>query len=197
MVMVMTAVSIVISVIVLDLHHHEPTHPVPRWLRYFVFGTMARIMCMYTPYSSEIRVPASMQPRFHSSRRRSSSHYSNSRQQSQRKPRCDEEDCLNVEQNGVEGINVQVRYMYDELDSIVTSQNKKRPVLEEILQHLRDITSKMKKNTRRDQIKEEWKMLAKVIDRFLLVIFLLAITTLSLSILYIYPRLHTPEVIVE
>ena len=40
MVMVMTVISILISVIVLDLHWHEPTSPVPRWLRRLAFGFM-------------------------------------------------------------------------------------------------------------------------------------------------------------
>ena len=191
MVMVMTAVSIVISVIVLDLHHHEPTHHVPDWLRALVFGFMARLLCIYTPYSTERTKTAAhgssrMQGRHrHSSRSsRSCTHAHNWA--------CDDEQpvltSVTSEHNGVEaGVTMNVKYLYDELDALTTGRQK-TPLLEEILQHLRGITAKIKTNIRRDAIKEEWQMLAKIIDRFLLVIFLLAITTLTLVILYIYPQ---------
>ncbi len=55
----------------------------------------------------------------------------------------------------------------------------------------------MKRNIRREEIKEEWKAVAKIVDRFLLIIFVIAIITLTLTILYIYPTLaneaHMPK----
>jgi nicotinic acetylcholine receptor len=108
----------------------------------------------------------------------------------------DEEEQCHLEENNIDGMHdgmhSLVRGLYDELECIMAPR-KRRPLLDEILQHLRDITSKMKRNIRREQIKEEWKMLAKIIDRFLLVMFLIAITGLTVSILYIYPRLATSD----
>ena len=200
MVMVMTAVSIVISVIVLDLHHHEPTHHVPNWLRRLVFGFFARMLCIYTPYTQQLLAESKQVNRNASSRyngnsaarRRNSSRDKCSRNPSScsRQQRfCEEEEGMikaTPEQNGVDGVNLAVRYLYDDLE---TATRAKAPALEEILQHLRGFSAKMKNNIKRDSIKEEWQMLAKVIDRFLLVIFLLAISSLTLIILYIYPQI--------
>ena len=92
-----------------------------------------------------------------------------------------------MEANNIAGITAVMHGLYDDLESVMAPK-KKKPLFEEILQHLRDITTKMKRNIRREQIKEEWKMVAKVIDRFLLIIFLLAIIILTSTILYIYPH---------
>ena len=173
--MVMTAFSIVISVIVLDLHHHEPSSPVPRWLRRLVFGFMARLLCMKTPYGTE---SSSLFQIAHGRLRQS--HVATHQDE------CLEDEVL--EANNIAGITAVMRGLYDDLESVMAPK-KKKPLFEEILQHLRDITTKMKRNIRREQIKEEWKMVAKVIDRFLLIIFLIAIITLTATILYIYPNL--------
>ena len=225
MVMVMTAVSIVISVIVLDLHHHEPTHAVPRWLRSLVFGFMARALFMRSVPSRE-RHSRSNVRRYHpptgtvynpraynandmraSVKRHSREYgYRHVRSPTSLSPpaykyvtRTDDSAGAHVppiaEMNGIDAgvavANTSSRQLIDDLESGTTQNGTSAaaPALEEILTHLRGITVKMKLTVRRDAIKEEWQMLAKVIDRFLLVIFLLAITTLTLAILYIYPQI--------
>ncbi|KAK2140692.1 hypothetical protein LSH36_1277g00009 [Paralvinella palmiformis] len=192
MVMVMTGFSIVISVIVLDLHHHEPNAPVPRWLRKLVFGCMARLLCIFTPYQHE---HSSVFQIAHGRATKGKPHPSSCNANPQEQV-VDEEEACHLEENNIDGLNdgmhPLVRGLYDELEAIMAPR-KSRPVLDEILQHLMDITSKMKRNIKRDQIKEEWKMLAKIIDRFLLVMFLIAITGLTVSILYIYPSLAVSE----
>ena len=197
--MVMTGFSIVISVIVLDLHHHEPTAPVPRWLRKLVFGCMARVLCIYTPYQHE---HSSLFQIAHGrvSRKEKCSSRTNGQTPEPVPVIGDDEEQCHMEENNIDGMHEGmhdgmhslVRGLYDELEAIMAPR-KRRPLLDEILQHLRDITSKMKRNIRREQIKEEWKMLAKIIDRFLLVMFLIAITGLTVSILYIYPTLATSD----
>ena len=177
MVMVMTAFSIVISVIVLDLHHHEPSSPVPRWTRKLVFGVMAKILCMKTPYQNET---SSL---FQIAHGRLYGPPGTSKF-AQNVDDCDEEDVLN--ENNIMGIHTLMRGLYDDLEAVMAPR-KKRPLFDEILQHLRDITTKMKRNIKRDQVKEEWKMVAKIVDRFLLIIFMFAIITLTVTILYIYP----------
>ena len=176
MVMVMTGISIVISVIVLDLHHHEATTPVPKWLRRLVFGCMGRLMCVYASVQHE---NSSVFQIAHGKLRKTCEGSG------------EEEERL---AEHMDGYNSVVKGLfYDDLEAIMAPRRRK-PMLEEILQHLRDITTKMKRNIKRDQVKEEWKLLAKIIDRFLLVIFLLAITTLTVSILYFYPELASERV---
>ncbi len=180
MVMVMTAFSIVISVIVLDLHHHEPSSPVPRWMRRLVFGFMAKLLCMKTPYQNEssslfqiahgrLRLPGAPPPKLV---------HQNAADD------CDDDDLLN--ENNIVGLHSLMRGLYDDLEAVMAPK-KKKPLFDEILQHLRDITTKMKRNIKREQVQEEWKMVAKIVDRFLLIIFMIAIITLTVTILYIYP----------
>lgn len=171
MVMVMTALSIVISVVILELHHHEPNRPVPNWLRRIVFGVLSKLMFIETPYKNE-----------------STSIFFPKR-------------VKNVARKGLK-IDIEEIRMFedvkrqqncsfiDESLEIAKQLRGKQHVFEEILQHLKEITTKMKKNIKREKLNEEWKMLAKIIDRFLLLIFLLAIIGLTLSILYIYPKLN-------
>lgn len=188
MVMVMTAISIVICVIVLDLHHHEPTHPVPNWLRRIVFRWMARVLCMRIPFDPQLSQDLDQAARrlFSRSVRRHSS--------SRAYPGSAEDGGL-TDNGGIheQEMDVAVQYLHEELESLVEPRSRQKPVLEEILDHLREITDKMKRNILREQIKEEWRLVAKVIDRFLLIIFLLAITSLSLGILYIYPQIKMPD----
>ena len=99
----------------------------------------------------------------------------------------DDDDDIIIEDHHITGLNSIMKGLYDDLDSVLVPSKKKKPLFDEILQHLRDITAKMKRNIKREAIQEEWKMVAKVIDRCLLIIFLIAIITLTLSILYIYP----------
>ena len=188
MVMVMTGCSIVISVIVLDLHHHEPYTPVPNWLRRLVFNCMARCLCLKGPYreaAAHIHVSHS---RFN---RNSTRSYGN---HSMTMP--DEDESMHLQQPSgvdpaIDGMNNVVKGFYDELEALMAPR-KKRPILEEMLQHLREITTKMRKNIKKDNIKSEWKMVAKVLDRFLLVCFLLIISAFTVSILYIYPHTMMP-----
>ena len=51
----------------------------------------------------------------------------------------------------------------------------------------------MKRNIKREEIKEEWKAVAKVVDRFLLIIFIITIVTLTVVILYVYPEVASED----
>ena len=51
----------------------------------------------------------------------------------------------------------------------------------------------MKRNIKREEVKEEWKAVAKIVDRFLLIIFIIAIVTLTVVILYIYPEVASED----
>ena len=44
MVMAMAALSIIVSVFVLDLHHRDSNTPVPGWVRWLLFGRLSRCL---------------------------------------------------------------------------------------------------------------------------------------------------------
>ena len=172
MVMVMAAVSIFASVVVLDLHHQDASRAVPPWLRKLVFGYVARLLCFLNPYKQEcmrlreVAATNSFRVKYEGVNRDET----NGRERT------------SSGKNGLHGL-------YDEVELLIT-QRKNLPMLEEILVHLREISAKMRKNIKRDHIKHEWRMLAKIIDRFLMIVFVSSILILTVSILYIVPHMY-------
>lgn len=172
MVMVMAAVSIFASVVVLDLHHQDSSRTVPRWLRTLVFGYVGRLLCVFNPYRqeclrlSEVAAAASVRLKYEG-------------------VSSDDGSSVRGPSGGKNGLNG----LYDELEMLIT-QRKNLPMLEEILLHLREMSAKMRKSIKRDHVKHEWRMLAKIIDRFLMITFVGAILVLTVSILYIVPRMY-------
>ena len=47
-VMLMNTWSVMLTVLILNLHHRNEERPVPKWVRTLVFDGLARILCMYT-----------------------------------------------------------------------------------------------------------------------------------------------------
>jgi len=47
-VMLMNTWSVVLTVLVLNLHHRNECRPIPAWLRIVAFEGLARLLCMYT-----------------------------------------------------------------------------------------------------------------------------------------------------
>ena len=74
------------------------------------------------------------------------------------------------------------------------SDSTKKVVLGEILKNLKQITLKIKEREEQDSLKAEWKGVAKIMDRFSLLLFVLLVFFASLVLLFIYPltskRLH-------
>ena len=66
-------------------------------------------------------------------------------------------------------------------------------LLSAILAQLRYITADMRRHGRRAEVKDDWKLVAKVIDRLLLVVFIVIITALTVAILCLYPTLSNTD----
>ena len=49
-VMLMNTWSVMLTVLVLNLHHRNECRPIPGWLRLLAFEGIARLLCMYTPH---------------------------------------------------------------------------------------------------------------------------------------------------
>ena len=67
------------------------------------------------------------------------------------------------------------------------SGHKANSELEEILYHLRQITGRLKDSEEQDAIRLQWKMLAKMLDRFFLILFVLLVVVSTIGLLVIYP----------
>ena len=62
-----------------------------------------------------------------------------------------------------------------------------------ILAQLRYITADMRRQCRRTEVKDEWKLVAKVIDRLLLMVFIVIITVSTITILCLYPAMSSVD----
>ncbi|KAK2164106.1 hypothetical protein LSH36_68g00000, partial [Paralvinella palmiformis] len=170
LVMTMTAMSIFISVMVLNLHHRDPNRPVPPWLRHLSYDVLANIVCA-----------RNIPPTYQSG---SSSTY-------QLQEMTNRMEGINSESNDILLQNVQNidggRVRGDEWSLVKRNTIDKRLLLEEILKHLSQITGKLKDNEEQDSLQGEWKAVAMILDRFFLLIFVLLVVISSLVLLYIYP----------
>lgn len=191
--MAMTAMSILICVIVLNLHHRDPNSPVPTWLRRLTHQLMAPVVCMQsvarrtTPRCNGISSPDDYQL-------------------------CDfSKGYTMAMQNDNASLDIDCT-SFDEYNNMNTrtdfgSSRRRRPkeqngdtgggggpenssksaLLEEVVRHLRRMTTKMKEKEEQDALMNDWKVAAKILDRFFLVLFVLFAVVASVTLLLIYP----------
>lgn len=171
--MAMTAMSILICVIVLNLHHRDPSAPVPRWLSRLTLN-MSSLVCM----RDQVRQKGvTVYQLCELSQNHATSH---------------------AHENNVGG-EPQSPFFEDlggseRMNYGTSGSGKKQILLEEILKHLRQITDKLKEKEEQGSLKAEWKEVAKIMDRFFLLVFVLLVVVSSLVLLLVYPlssrRLH-------
>lgn len=186
MVMAMTATSIVVSVLVLQLHHHDPSTPVPRPLRR-IFLDFGRRLCILNSGQQHRKrkkksLPVAQNLSFDDLDSTQLDQLDDEEEGHQSRRR--------EESNGVKG---QRNLLPVDVSSIALSSSTVSSILEEILANFRVLTDRLRDATLREEVKDDWKMVAKVFDRVMLIIFLVAITLLTFSILYIYPRVMQAE----
>ena len=70
---------------------------------------------------------------------------------------------------------------------LLLRSGKKKVMLEEVVQHLRKITDKIKEKDEQERLQSEWKIVAKILDRFSLIVFVFLVIISSLVLLYVYP----------
>ena len=179
LIMAMTATSILICVLVLNLHYRDPSAPVPNWLRNLAYNVMAPLVCTKNrakkkgqtvyqlceftrDYAIGTALNNDSHNEFHTTNLDSSTtplHHTSS-----------------LEDNG---INDQVMYLL--------RSGRKKVMLEEVVQHLRKITFKTKEKDEQETLKAEWKNVAKILDRFFLMVFVFLVVISSVVLLYFYP----------
>lgn len=216
MVMVMTASSIVASVLVLELHHHDPTTPVPPLIRRVILDTIGRRLCIL----ASGRRPPNRKSDHHHNHRHHHNHqnhrpsgtirsnstlpYLTSTGDDEYQHRPTSSSQYVAADNGVKGVaqirkintteNVaglmQVNDVAVENNSFVVSSSA-ISVLNEILANVRFLAFRLRQNGLKNDVRDEWKLVARVFDRLMLLLFVAAICTLTLAILYFYPTNST------
>ena len=170
----MTAMSIFISVVMLNVHHHHPGTPVPKCLRRFVFDGIASVLCMRKHVI-----------RYDKQRR----HHANGsiRNYSPIPGNVTYMDYIHNEHaDSTETVNPAAGSHTNSVRPV--HRPNRTPVHEEIVFHLRTITDKLKQKDGDEHLREEWRTMAKILDRCFLVIFLCLVIVFSFVLLFVYPH---------
>lgn len=215
MVMVMTASSIVASVLVLELHHHDPTTPVPPLLRRVVLDKIGRRLCILASGRRPSKRKSDHHHHNHHSHRQSRTVRSNSTlpyltaaaagDDEYQHRRTSSSPPYVAADNGVKGVAhvrkinttddvvglMQVNDVFDNSSRMGSSSSSAISVLDEILASVRFLAFRLRQNGAKNDVRDEWKLVARVFDRLMLMLFVAAICTLTLAILYFYPTNST------
>lgn len=217
-VMGMTSVSVVMTVMVLNFHHRGPFHKeIPYWIRWLVLDKLRRALCMKLPYS-DMRQPKHssllrrlslkltidnlqdelMQDMGLDSRHRSSSYNATSCDpfvnEQALVPNCvgsGSGDAIPLQRlgGGGTGGGGGGRGPSHPLGAMGKSQ-----LHEEVLKTLQVLISRQELDDECEEIANEWRQVAQVIDRLLFWIFLFATVLLTLALLIIIPLVrHAQE----
>lgn len=206
----MTASSIVVSVLVLNLHHHYPTTSVPPWLKRIAFDIIGRVLRVVTtqePNHKKQQARSSLElnttatppanshgpvgtaaPHHHPQTRLTRGNSTNTSPVSSLglvvQGYCSEEDSEiggRVEDNGVKRLR-QIKTL-----TLSGGEDAFCESLKEIRHYLRILSERLTSQCLKDQVNDEWRLLAKVLDRFFLIFFVFSISALTVFILYVYP----------
>ncbi len=177
--MAMTATSILICVVVLNLHHRDPSAPVPTWLRRLSYNVLAPLVCMRSP--PQPKKPDSVLRLCEFTGKFAVGTSFNETEKEGVGTGFESNTLLNRTPSSFDdnGINEQRMHLL--------KSGKKKVMLEEVVQHLRKITDKIKEKDNEKTVKADWKNVAKILDRFFLMVFVCLVIISSVVLLYVYP----------
>lgn len=169
--MAMTSLSIVLTVFVLQLHHVGPnTKPVPVWIRKVVIGVIARAICMTSHLQG---------------------YYAYREPNSKKDEMCLTSfiDNLDIkDSNNCNGRLNQTQLQYGLDNRAMGDNNRDRNVnYDKISRHLKILVSKHDGEDEFQDIINEWRLVAHIMDRFLFWLFLIGSFLSSISILVFKP----------
>lgn len=164
----MTSLSIILTVFVLQLHHVGPhQRRVPKWLRILCFEIFARIVCLrgsIFPYNSDYR-------------------------------RAGDEMCLTTFMENIDGNNCNGNIPQNTLNipkEKMLDRERGDGTKEKITNHLRILVAQQDFEEHHQDIVNEWRYVAQVMDRILFWIFLMAAIISSVMILVVEPLKKPP-----
>ncbi|XP_046574361.1 neuronal acetylcholine receptor subunit alpha-10-like isoform X1 [Haliotis rubra] len=165
--MAMTSLSIILTVFVLQLHHVGPHQkPVPRWLRSLVFDIFARLVCMC---------------------------HSTDSMRNRRQVIKTDDVCLSTFMETIDGSNCNGSVPYNGMPLAHERMlDRGDHTNDRITSHLKGLVRRQDSEERHQDVVNEWRFVAHVIDRLLFWIFLIAAVVSSITILVIQPFLK-PE----
>jgi hypothetical protein len=160
--MAMTSLSIVLTVFVLQLHHVGPhERPVPRWVKFIIFQIIARLIFMRKALK---------------------------RMEYGKEARRDEMclaafgDPMDIKDTNCNGRLSPLQLSHDRLD-----RERGSLAFDKISKHLKVLVAKQTYEDSFQEIVDEWRLVAHIMDRFLFWVFFICGFVSSLVILVIRP----------
>ncbi|XP_074650363.1 neuronal acetylcholine receptor subunit alpha-10-like [Tubulanus polymorphus] len=173
--MAMTSLSIILTVFVLQLHHVGPHQkPVPKWVRFFMFKILAKMLFI----KLNTRACA---PGYHRSSVKEYRDHTDGRVR--------EDICLTTfrEPVVVDNCNGRVSPIRLSYDRVENGTEPGSVTFDKISKHLKLLVAKQNYDDTFQEITNDWRLVAHVMDRFLFWIFLLTAFMSSIAILVIRP----------
>lgn len=186
----MTSLSIVLTVFVLQLHHVGPNQKrVPRWIRKIVIGVIARILCMRSHIESYYGYKPDEEPlhkRHHQRHHKFSKDDVNLTTFVDNRDNFKDSNCngrLNVNINRGGGVGSSYGHEVGTCQSVS---------YEKISNHLKILVSGHGTDDDLQDIINEWRLVAHIMDRFLFWLFLIGAILSSVTILVLKPMMKPP-----
>jgi len=191
LIMVMTAMSICVCVMVLNIHHRDPNQPVPGWLHRLTHDCLAYTVCMRSHVTP---------PKYQQGLQQLCNFSQGYAREFAAPPAADRGESNSFQANDTDSLppadvpNHQMPSFEDNglgesVAMLVKTAGKKKAMLQEIVKHLRTITSKLKEKEDENVIQTQWKTVALILDRFFLVVFIVIVVGSSLFCLILYPKI--------
>ena len=178
-VMMMASLSLVCTIIVLQLHYHNTTTRPPHWLKTLTVDYMARFLCMYS--RKDPRFQSSMSPTQNDHRE---NHRTNTHHRSISKDMDEMDEKTSVRPNNNMGkkreSDQSSEYMHDAMSSLV--------------QLAGTVADNITHGDEKDRVHAEWVLIAKIFDRFFAITFLTVTISVSTLLLGIYPMFGPAKV---
>ncbi|KAK0047763.1 neuronal acetylcholine receptor subunit alpha-7-like isoform X1 [Biomphalaria pfeifferi] len=181
-IMVMCSLSIVFTVAVLNFHYRSPdTHIMSRWVKYFICGWLAWLLRMKRPGGSTTKKALIQRAQVKDMKLGELEDKSKSLMANV----LDMEDDPRMVNGNTTGFLLKME------EGLSMTSSSLRHDITSILREVKKITAKFRKSEEEDDIKNDWKFAAKVMDRLCFVVCLLFTVGSTLAILMSAPNLLT------
>ncbi|XP_070563841.1 neuronal acetylcholine receptor subunit alpha-10-like isoform X2 [Ptychodera flava] len=166
--MVLVSLSLVMTVLVLNLHYRGPSSkPIPRWVKKIVLGHMQRFLL--------VRKQPLFNENFRKSRRRMRKRDSGNLSEFIPYTEDGRESPLNgIKFGGKLKRREENSNSSNHSDNIVTvTSNDQTIIMRQILREMKSITARFEDQDKKDTLHGDWKQVASVIDRMFMVIYII------------------------
>ena len=158
-VLTLTSLSLITTVLVVNIHHRQPPVSMPRALRFLVFRIIARVVCLHKQVSTTM---------------------SQNEVKPSDQPIANENSSISIDTTRSNKMN-NVRMERASLEG------KLEAFQEDMLCALKQLFDERARRETEDSGSDQWKLLAKILDRLFLILFLISVVVVNVVLIGIYP----------